>query len=181
MSKEDTTGLGGLDEIARRLSGLFDHLIELKDADVGRHGRREKNGMVFEYSFGKRTVEEARNARGDRPQAEEPPSAAPRRAAKPSGISILEPVTDVFDEPDELLLLFEVPGAARKDIRCVLDGDILLVEAAAGERLYRKEMLIEQPLEAGEPNLALRNGVLQVRLKKLKQTRSKASAKTKRS
>ncbi len=71
----------------------------------------------------------------------------------------------MFDEPGEVVLLFELPGVERKDIRCILDGDILLLEAKTGERLYRKETLIEGKL-AGGPHLNLRNGVLEVRLSK---------------
>lgn len=186
MSKEDTTGSAGLGEIVRRLSDLFDHLVELKEGDAPQHGRREKNGMVFEYSFGRRTAAEARDARGGgpRPRPSEPPHAqagrtAAPRTTKPSGTAIMEPVTDIFDEPDEIQLLFELPGVARKDIHCVLDGDILVVEATAGERRYRKETLIETPLANEEPHLTMRNGVLQVRLKKQKATKPRKTAKTK--
>jgi HSP20 family protein len=79
---------------------------------------------------------------------------------------MLEPVTDMFDEPDEVVVLFEVPGVARKDIHCVLDGDILLLEAKTRERLYRKEILIEPRLAEEAPRLRLRNGVLEARLAK---------------
>jgi HSP20 family molecular chaperone IbpA len=72
----------------------------------------------------------------------------------------------MFDEPTEIVLLFELPGIERKDIRCILDGDILLLEAKTGERLYRKETLIEDKLAAGAPQLNLHNGVLEVRLSK---------------
>ena len=75
-------------------------------------------------------------------------------------------MTDTFDEPEEIVLLFELPGVERKDIRCVLDGDILLLEAKAGDRLYRKEMLIEEKLTTASPRLKLHNGVLEVRLSK---------------
>jgi HSP20 family molecular chaperone IbpA len=73
----------------------------------------------------------------------------------------------MFDEPDEVVVLFEVPGVARKDVHCVLDGDILLLEAKTGERLYRKEILIEASLAEKAPRLRLRNGVLEARLAKL--------------
>lgn len=164
MSKDDTTGPGGLSEIVRRLGDLFDHLAEVDDGRTPHRGRREKNGMVVEYSFGKRTVGEARQPREEPPpETEETPR---RRSAKPSALAVLEPVTDVFDEPDEVLILYELPGVSRKDIRCVLDGDILLLDAKTGGRLYRKETLIEPPLAPGEPVLRLRNGILEVRLAK---------------
>ena len=79
---------------------------------------------------------------------------------------MFEPVTDMFDEPTEIVLLFELPGVEQKDIRCVLDGDILLVEGKSGDRLYRKETLIEARITADAPKKTLRNGVLEVRLSK---------------
>jgi HSP20 family protein len=166
MSKEDDTGRAGFAKISRGLSDLFNFLSDLDESKQPRRGTREKNGMIIEYSFGKRTL--AEDDAGD--TAEEPPEKsekARRRAAKPSGLETLELVTDMFDEPDEVVVLFEVPGVARKDIRCVVDGDILLLEAKTAERLYHKEILIEPRLSGKPPRLRLRNGVLEARLAKL--------------
>lgn len=169
MSKGDDTHLGGFAKISRGLSDLFNFLSELDENKLPRRGTREKDGMVIEFSFGKRTLGEGdgepEEAAEPRPERHEK---ARRRRAKPSGIEMLEPVTDMFDEPDEVVLMFEVPGVARKDIRCVLDGDILLFEAKAGDRLYRKEILIEPKLAKAPPRLRLRNGVFEARLTKQK-------------
>jgi len=121
--------------------------------------------MIIEYSFGKRTLVEDETGHAGEPPPDKPETVR-RRSAKPSGLEMLEPVTDMFDEPDEVVVLFEVPGVARKDIHCVLDGDILLLEAKTGERLYRKEILIEPKLAEAPPRLRLRNGVLEARLAK---------------
>jgi HSP20 family protein len=167
MKKEDETGRAGFAKIARGLSDLFDFLSELDANQQPHRGRREKNGMVIEYSFGKRTLAEGEPERAGEPPPEKPEMIR-RRSARPSGLEVLEPVTDMFDEPDEVVLLFEVPGVVRKDIHCVLDGDIVLLEARTGERLYRKEILIEAKLAGQAPRLRLRNGVLEARLAKLK-------------
>ena len=165
MSKEDDTGRAGFAKITRGLSDLFNFLSELDESKQPRRGTREKNGMIIEYSFGKRTL--AEDETGHTAEApRERPETVRRRSAKPSGLEMLEPVTDMFDEPDEVVVLFEVPGVARKDIHCVLDGDILLLEAKTGERLYRKEILIEPKLAEEAPRLRLRNGVLEARLAK---------------
>ena len=42
----------------------------------------------------------------------------------------------------------------------------ITVEATAGDRLYRKETLIEPKVAEGAPHLHLRNGILEVRLAK---------------
>lgn len=167
ISDDDTKGAAGFAKIAERLADLFGVLSELDASKLPRHGRREKDGFVMEYSFGKRSLAEAgRGQRGEATAVEEPTEVRARRAAKPSELELLEPVTDMFDEPEDIVLLFELPGVEQSDIRCLLDGDILLLEAKTGQRLYRKETLIEAPLAAAEPRLALRNGVLEVRLKK---------------
>jgi HSP20 family protein len=161
--KEDVTGAAGFAKIARGLSDLFNVLADFDQ--LPRRGRHEKGGRVMEYSFGTRTLDEARERRApEEPSTRAEPS--PPRAAKKSSLEVLEPVTDIFDEQDEFVALFELPGVERKDLRCILDGDILLLEAKTGDRLYRKEILIEEKLAAGSPRLNLRNGVLEVRLSK---------------
>ena len=161
--KESVTGAAAFTKIARGLSDLFTVLSDFEQ--LPRRGRHEKDGKVFEYSFGARTLHEAAAERD--PPEDEPPrrAQAARREPKRTSVEILEPVTDMFDEPNEIVFLFELPGVERKNIRCVLDGDILLLEAKKGEHLYRKETLIEGKL-AGGPHLNLHNGVLEVRLTK---------------
>ena len=164
----DDDGPGGLSKIAGGLSGLINLLVDLdKSGDLPRRGRREKNGVVVEYSFGKRTADGGRAE----PEPEKEPEAATarpggKRTARRSEVELVEPVTDVFDEPGETLLMFELPGVSRPDIRCLLDGDILLLEAKAEGRLFRKEVLIEAKLAGEAPRLRLHNGILEVRLKK---------------
>ncbi len=162
---DDATGAAGFAKIARGLSDLFNVLADFDQ--LPRRGRHEKDGRVMEYSFATRTLGEAageKRASGEERAPRE--EAQPKRAAKKSPLEVLEPVTDIFDEQDEIVLLFELPGVERKAIRCILDGDILLLEAKTEDRLYRKETLIEEKLAAGSPRLNLRNGVLEVRLSK---------------
>lgn len=161
---DDVTGVAGLEKIARGLSNLFSVLADFDN--LPRRGRHEKDGRVMEYSFGARTLREAGEDRGAA-EEETPASEQPRRrAAKRTTVEMLEPVTDMFDEGNELVFLFELPGVERKDIRCILDGDILLLEAKAGDRLYRKETFIEEKLAGSPPQLNLRNGILEARLAK---------------
>ena len=165
--EKNEVGVEGLAKIARGLSDLFAALTDFDQPP--RRGRREKDGRVMEYSFGVRTLDEAA---AEKREARPPPSARarppPRRAAKRSPLEVLEPAVDIFDEQDEIVLLVELPGVERKAVRCLLDGDILLLEAKTSDRLYRKETLIEAKLAAGPPRLNLRNGVLEVRLSKAK-------------
>jgi HSP20 family protein len=163
MSKDDDN-LSGFSKLAGGLGDLIKVLTDLdKSGNLPRHGRREKDGVVVEYSVGKRTLD---GTRAEPPPAEAPRARSTQRTAARSEIELLEPVTDMFDEPDETVLLFELPGVNRDAIRCLLEGDILLLEGKADGRLYRKEVLIEAKLAGGAPQLRLHNGVLEVRLKK---------------
>jgi HSP20 family protein len=169
MSK-DGDGLGGFSRIAGGLSDLINLLVDLdKGGDLPRHGRREKDGLVVEYSIGKRTAGGSRAAPpapASHQARAKPAQRATQRAAKRTGIEVVEPVTDVFDEATETVLLFELPGVSRSAVRCLLDGDILLLEAKTESRLYRKEVHIEEQLAGKPPQLKLHNGILEVRLKK---------------
>jgi HSP20 family protein len=160
----DVTGTAAFAKIARGLSQLFDVLVDFDQ--LPRRGRHEKDGRVMEYSFGIRPLRPAADEGEGHEEAGTKPEAAQRRAPKRSSLDILEPVTDMFDEPNEIVLLFELPGVEREDIRCILDGDILLLEAKTGDRLYRKEVLIEAKLTESAPQLNLHNGILEVRLGK---------------
>ncbi|MGD1035858.1 MAG: Hsp20/alpha crystallin family protein [Roseiarcus sp.] len=164
MSKDDDA-VGGFTKIAGGLANLINLLVDLdKSGNLPRHGRREKNGVVVEYSIGRRTA--VGEAAAEPPPSEEPAARPARRAAKRTDIEVVEPVTDMFDEAGEAVLLFELPGVSRSQVRCLLDGDILLLEAKTAGRLYRKETLIEAKLAGDPPKLRLHNGVLEVRLKK---------------
>jgi hypothetical protein len=70
MSQEDDTGRAGFTKIARGLSDLFNFLSELDEGKQPRRGTREKNGMIIEYSFGKRTLAEDETGHADDSAAE---------------------------------------------------------------------------------------------------------------
>ena len=162
MSKDDDIP-GGFSKLTSGLASLITLLTDLeKKGELPRSGRREKNGVTVEYSVGGRPLTERAPA-ADAPEAAPPPAARP---ARPVGLELVEPTTDRFDEAEEILLLFELPDVRLGQIRCLLDGDILLLDAKTETRLYRKELLIEAALADEKPRLQLRNGVLEVRLRK---------------
>ena len=162
--KENATGAAAFTKIARGLSDLFTVLSDFEQ--LPRRGRHEKDGKVFEYSFGTRTLREAAGEQEPR-EDERVKRRHRRRDVNRSELrsTSSSPSRTCSTSRSEIVFLFELPGVERKDIRCILDGDILLLEAKTGERLYRKETLIEGKL-AGGPHLKLHNGVLEVRLSK---------------
>jgi len=77
-----------------------------------------------------------------------------------------EPITDIFDEENEIVIIAEMPGIEEEDIKIDLKEDILEISAKGKNRTYRKEMLL--PVKAISTNLNRKftNGILEIRIKK---------------
>jgi len=77
---------------------------------------------------------------------------------------VREPLVDVFEEEDHVLVVAEMPGVAEEDVQLELQDDILTVVAAKGEKKYRKEVLLPASFSAKKMTYTCGNGVLEVRL-----------------
>jgi HSP20 family protein len=89
----------------------------------------------------------------------------------PSGAVVAEtrePLVDVLDEGDHILVVAEMPGVDEKDIRVKVEGDVLEIVASGGQRRYHKEVLLPSPVDPGKVATSYRNGILEARLTKTK-------------
>ena len=77
-----------------------------------------------------------------------------------------EPITDVFNEKDEVVVMAEMPGVSEDVISVELKGDILEIHAVAKDRKYRKEVLLPAKVKYDTLARAYKNGILEVRIKK---------------
>ena len=77
-----------------------------------------------------------------------------------------EPLVDVFDEVDHLVVIAELPGIEEKDIDLKLEGDILEITASTSDRKYRKEVLLPLVMDLKRLESFYRNGILELRLAK---------------
>lgn len=77
-----------------------------------------------------------------------------------------EPLVDVFDEGDEILVVFELPGVAESDIRVELNGDVLALHAQGPRHRYESETLLSAAVEVDSAQQSYENGYLQVRYSK---------------
>lgn len=77
-----------------------------------------------------------------------------------------EPLTDIFDEKDEIVVIVEMPGIDEKDIKIDLKEDILEISAASTSRTYRKEILLPVKVLKSNLNQKFTNGILEIRIKK---------------
>jgi len=80
-----------------------------------------------------------------------------------------EPIVDVFDEEDHILVVVELPGIEEENIKVEIEDDILNISAEKGERKYRKEVLLPSTVESEPISSTDKNGVLEIKLKKSKE------------
>ena len=84
----------------------------------------------------------------------------------PTVEEVREPMTDVFDEKEEIRIYSEMPGVNEADIKFDLKGDILDISAQSGDRKYHKEILLPLQVKKEALSYTYKNGVLEVRIKK---------------
>jgi len=86
----------------------------------------------------------------------------------PQIVETREPITDIFDEKNHVLVVAELPGVDEKNISAEIKGDILLLEANEGrKRKYFKEILLPSLVDEKSKETSFKNGILEVKFKKL--------------
>ena len=78
----------------------------------------------------------------------------------------LEPLVDVVAENDEIIVVAEVPGVERDEIKVRIKGTSLTIHADNPDRPYHKVIELPSKVKKEGAKSAIRNGVLEVRLKK---------------
>ena len=153
-------GLGGffsgLSDLVEKLNDLAQtgeelrHTGELRGAGQGVKGIY---GVTVKVGLGDQAprVESFGNIRPDKTTGE------------PVVQEIREPVVDLFDEKDHLLVVAEMPGIGVKDVQIEVKDDVLTIAAAKGEKKYRKEVLLPGSYPQAKMRLACNNGVLEIK------------------
>ena len=77
-----------------------------------------------------------------------------------------EPITDVFDEKEEIVVIAEMPGISEESISLDLKGDILEIKAVSKDRKYHKEVLLPTAVKPKTLTSSYNNGILEVKVKK---------------
>jgi HSP20 family protein len=81
---------------------------------------------------------------------------------------VREPIVDVFDEGDSVLVVAELPGVEESDIHLEVRDDILNLMAEDQDRKYSKEVLLPSAVDADTMESTYKNGVLEIKLAKKK-------------
>lgn len=77
-----------------------------------------------------------------------------------------EPLVDIHDEDDHLLVLAELPGVDKDDVTLEMVENRLKLSARRGNIKYQKEIMLPQPFSAEELDWDCKNGILQIRLRR---------------
>jgi HSP20 family protein len=78
-------------------------------------------------------------------------------------VEIREPVVDLFEEKDHLLVVAEMPGISAADVQLGVKDDVLTITAAKGDKKYRKEVLLPGNYPKGKMRLSCNNGVVEIK------------------
>ncbi|MFT6753786.1 MAG: HSP20 family protein [Candidatus Azotimanducaceae bacterium] len=80
---------------------------------------------------------------------------------------VSEPLIDVIEELDHVLVLAEMPGISDADVSIELNGDVLTINAACGSKKYHKETVLPRSFDSQGMSSSCRNGILEVKLNDL--------------
>lgn len=160
-------GIGklSLGELFKGIEKLIDLAAVLKEAggEIKKEGEIDlgslKEGMKGVYGFSIRT------AMGGEPIVETFGNIK-KTPKGPTVIEEREPLTDVFDEKDEVVVIAEIPGVSEDGVSVDLKGDILEISAVSKNRKYRKEVLLPVQVKKETLSYIYKNGILEVRVKK---------------
>jgi len=154
--------LGGL---FKGIEKLVDLASDLKEAggEIKKEGEIDlsnlKKGMKGIFGFS------VKSAVGGKPVVE--PFGNIKRTPKgPTIEKEREPITDIFDEEDEVIVMAEMPGINADDIKLDLKEDILDISAQNEDRQYHKEVLLPAKIKAETLKSSYKNGILEIKMKK---------------
>ncbi|MHA2118749.1 MAG: Hsp20/alpha crystallin family protein, partial [Candidatus Thorarchaeota archaeon] len=78
----------------------------------------------------------------------------------------LEPLVDVIDEDGEIVVVAELPGVEKDELKVRVKGKTLTIDVDNPQRPYHKEISLPAKVRKEDAKSSMRNGVLEVRLKK---------------
>jgi len=145
-------GLGNLIDLADRLKEEgVEKRGEIKGLPKGAKG---VYGFSIRTLAGKPVIESFGNIR--------------ETAKGPVVEEVREPIVDVFNEVDHILVIAELPGVTEEKIKVEVAGDILNLTATDTDRKYAKEILLPSKVKPSSLKTAYQNGILEIKLEKEK-------------
>jgi len=79
---------------------------------------------------------------------------------------VWEPIVDIYDEKDHVLIVVELPGVSKDKIKIDIAGDILNLTASNHNRKYAKEILLPGRVKPASLKTSYKNGLLEITLER---------------
>ncbi len=79
-----------------------------------------------------------------------------------------EPVTDIINEKDQLVVICELPGVSKEDIKLTINEKSMNIKVDETERKYNKSLKLPASIDPKSAEANYKNGVLEVRMRKVK-------------
>ncbi|MFZ2447001.1 MAG: Hsp20/alpha crystallin family protein [Syntrophobacteraceae bacterium] len=76
---------------------------------------------------------------------------------------VREPLVDVFEEEDHVLIVAEMPGIEAEDVQVELRDDILAFSAQKGKKKYRKEVLLPRSCQKDKVEVSCKHGIVEIK------------------
>jgi len=139
------------------LEGLTDEIMR-KASETASERAKIQRPYVYDFSKsvrtdGKQVIRELGNVR--------PSQRVPKIRKE------LEPLVDVIERGKDVVIVAELPGVEKDDIYLHAIEDHLTVSVDARNRKYHKELTLPARVDPKSVGASYKNGVLEVRLKKL--------------
>ena len=154
---------GGLGGILKGLGDLVEKLGELAESgrEVSKTGEIHGAGKELKGIYGF-TV---KVGLGDEGPSLEPFGNIRRdiNSGRTEVQEVREPMVDVFEEDEYLLVLAELPGIGKEDVRVEVKDDVLTISAERGDKKYRKEVLLPRNISKEKMQVSCNNGVLEIK------------------
>jgi len=155
-------GLGGL---FKGIGGLFDLVSKMTEEGKEEYTRTgeikglgDKAKGIYGFSV--------RMGIGGQPTVEQFGNIKKTEKGSVEVAEVREPIVDVFDEGDYLMVIAELPGVDESDIHLEIKGDILSLKAEGKDRKYNKEVLLPSEVEAESMETQYKSGVTEIKLTK---------------
>ena len=159
---------GGFDGIFKGLGDLVEKLSDLaeKGEQLSRTGEfqlgDEAKGLKGVFGFSVKTglggkevkVEPFGNISKD------------KATGKPMVHELREPLVDVFEEENHVLIVAEMPGIEAEDVEVEIQDDILTLSAKRGDKKYRKEILLPGSFQKDKLSVSCRHGIVEIKCMK---------------
>lgn len=88
------------------------------------------------------------------------------REGKPLIREDIEPLVEVIERGDEVIVLADIPGVSKEDIDVEVKEREVIIKAQAEERRYHRRVDLPVEVDPKSAKAAYRNGVLEVKLRR---------------